>query len=283
MNYNTEITAVRQKLADLNAPPKPLEHTVYEEKEAICDRHGLFKQRCRRMALHGKGIETRSECPACLTEKLTQLEQAEAEQEKHRKRSKIKTLMDNLNLPERFANVTLDNYEPVNPDAARCLKFCNAYATHWPERLKRGGGLVMCGKPGTGKNHLALSIAKHVINEHQNSALFTTVLRIAREFKSTWSKNAECSEADVIKRYTQPDLLIIDEVGVQFGSEAEKMILFEVINTRYESMKPTIIISNLALNELAGFIGERVIDRMNDGGGCTLTFTWGSYRSRMAA
>ncbi len=61
------------------------------------------------------------------------------------------------------------------------------------------------------------------------------------------------------------------------------MILFEVINTRYESMKPTIIISNLALNELAGFIGERVIDRMNDGGGCTLTFTWGSYRSRMAA
>ncbi|PAV01844.1 ATP-binding protein [Arsenophonus sp. ENCA] len=135
----------------------------------------------------------------------------------------------------------------------------------------------------TGKNHLALSIAKHVINEHQSSALFTTVLRIAREFKSTWGKNAECSEADVIKRYAQPDLLIIDEVGVQFGSEAEKMILFEVINARYESMKPTIIISNLALNELFGFIGERVIDRMNDGGGCTLAFTWRSYRSRMAA
>uniref|UniRef100_A0A3B0MQH3 DNA replication protein DnaC n=1 Tax=Arsenophonus endosymbiont of Trialeurodes vaporariorum TaxID=235567 RepID=A0A3B0MQH3_9GAMM len=237
MKYSTEITTVRQKLANLNAPPKPLEHTVYEEREAIFGRHGLFKQRCRRLVIHGKGIETRSECPACLSEKLSQLEQAEAEQEKHRKRSKLKMLMDNLNLPERFANVTLDNYEAVNPDAARYLKFCHAYATHWPERLKQGGGLVMCGKPGTGKNHLALSIAKHVINEHQNSALFTTVLRIAREFKSTWSKNAECSEAEVIKRYTQPDLLIIDEVGVQFGSDTEKLILFEVINTRYESMK----------------------------------------------
>ncbi len=98
--------------------------------------------------------------------------------------------MDNLSLPERFADVTLNNYEPVNPDAARCLKLCNDYATHWPERLKRGGGLVMCGlvmcgKHSTGKNHLALSIARHVINEHQSSALFTTVLRIAREFKST--------------------------------------------------------------------------------------------------
>lgn len=283
MNYTAEIATVKQKLADLNAPPKPLESTVYEERDAICDRHGMFKQRCRKMSIHGKGIETRSECPNCLAEKLAELQRSEAEQEQHRKRSRIKTLMDNLNLPERFADVTLDNYEPVNPDAARCLKLCNAYASKWPERLKRGGGLVMCGKPGTGKNHLALAIAKHVINEHQNSALFTTALRIARAFKSTWSKSAECSESEVIKRYTQPDLLIIDEVGVQFGSEAEKLILFEVINTRYESMKPTILISNLALDELAGFIGERVIDRMNDGGGCTLAFTWGSYRSRMAA
>ncbi|WP_439647113.1 hypothetical protein [Arsenophonus endosymbiont of Aleurodicus floccissimus] len=76
MNYSTEIITVRQKLADLNAPPKPLEHTVYEEREAICDRHGVFKQRCRRMALHGKGIETKTECPACLSEKLSQLQQA---------------------------------------------------------------------------------------------------------------------------------------------------------------------------------------------------------------
>ncbi len=69
---------------------------------------------------------------------------------------------------------------------------------------------------------------------------------------------------------------------MQFGSEAEKLILFEIINTRYEKMKPTILISNLPLEELSAFIGERVIDRMSDGG-CTLAFTWDSYRSRGAA
>ncbi|HBV4032592.1 TPA: ATP-binding protein, partial [Klebsiella pneumoniae] len=41
---------------------------------------------------------------------------------------------------------------------------------------------------------------------------------------------------------------------------------------------PTILISNLPKDELTQFIGERVIDRMNDGGGCTISFTWDSYR-----
>ncbi len=90
MNYSEEITMVRQKLADLNAPPRPLEHTVYEERDTICDRNGVFKQRCRRMALHCKRIETRSECPACLTEKLPQLEQAEAEQENNASAARLK-------------------------------------------------------------------------------------------------------------------------------------------------------------------------------------------------
>ncbi|HFH6599619.1 TPA: ATP-binding protein, partial [Klebsiella pneumoniae] len=51
-----------------------------------------------------------------------------------------------------------------------------------------------------------------------------------------------------------------------------------IINTRYERLKPTILISNLPKDELTKFIGERVIDRMNDGGGCTISFTWDSYR-----
>ena len=142
---------------------------------------------------------------------------------------------------------------------------------------------LFLGKPGTGKNHLALAIARHAITEHQSSAVFTTALKIAREYKSTWSKGSAKTEDDVIRYFTRPDLLIIDEVGVQFGSDAEKLIMFEIINTRYERMKPTILISNQTREELAAFIGERVLDRMSDGGGCTLSFTWDSYRSKGAA
>jgi DNA replication protein DnaC len=281
MGYLQEIEELKNKLNSLSQPPKYLEHTQLDVVIAYCDKHGEFEQR-QRKALIGS-LVTKTSCPDCLKDKIHELEVRHQQEEVRAKSGRIKHLMADLLLPDRFADVSLDNYKPVNDEAARCLKLCKAYASKWPERLKQGGGLVMCGKPGTGKNHLALAIAKHVINEHLSPAMFTTALRIARMFKSTWSKNAEMTEQEVISAYTSPDLLIIDEVGVQFGSDSEKLILFEIINTRYEKMRPTILISNLPKDELSAFIGERVIDRMNDGGGCTLAFTWDSYRSRGAA
>lgn len=281
MDIRSEIELIENKLHSLSMPPEKLEHVEINLLKAVCDRHGVFEQRERFTVLGGvKRLATRTECPACLKERLADLKKQSELNESRMREADIQRMMFSLGIPARFGDCTLDNYQPVNAEAERCLKVCKAYAAKWPERLKQGGGLVMCGKPGTGKNHLALAIAKQVISEHLSPVRFTTALKIARDFKSTWSKTSSLTENDVIHEYTSPHLLIIDEVGVQFGSEAEKLIMFEIINTRYERMRPTILISNQTKEELAAFIGERVIDRMNDGGGCTLAFTWDSYRAR---
>lgn len=282
MNISEKIVELEKQLDVLSKEPAYIENTEVVFATVVCAKHGAFEQRTRNSTGPVKLPQRGSPCPDCLREEIEKAKIELQHQESRLKNQKIGVLLSDLRIPERFSNCTLDNYEITSPDAERCLKVCKAYASKWPERLKQGGGLVMCGKPGTGKNHLALAIAKQVINEHQNSALFTTALRIARLFKSTWSKSSEMTESDAISIYTDPDLLIIDEVGVQFGSDTEKLILFEIINTRYERMRPTILISNQSREELAAFIGERVIDRMNDGGGCTLAFTWDSYRSRAA-
>lgn len=280
-SYAEEINKIESSLENINKPAAEIEGTTIEYRMVTCETHGEYQQLVRSM-IALTNLQTKTSCPSCLMEKLKNLKEKQADEDVLVKKSSIKRLMSDLMLPDRFANATLENYDPQNDEAARCLYLCKAYAAKWIERLKQGGGMVMTGKPGTGKNHLALAIAKHVITEYQSSALFTTALRVARKFKSSWGKNAEITEQEVIEAYTSPDLLIIDEVGVQFGSESEKLILFEIINTRYEKMRPTILISNLPKDELSAFIGERVIDRMNDGGGCTLAFTWDSYRSRVA-
>ena len=280
MTLDEKISQLEKKLAELSSPPIAIEHTAVEIGTGICEKHGEFEQRNRYSTGPIKFASRPSECPECMRDELIRLQVEKIKSDEESRKRNVEFLLNNLDIPERFKGCTLQNYEPVNDDAKRVLRVCQAYASKWPERLQKGGGLVMCGKPGTGKNHLALAIARHAITEHQSSAIFTTALKIAREYKSTWSKNSTRTEDEVIRQFTKPDLLIIDEVGVQFGSEAEKMIMFEIINTRYERMKPTILISNQSKDELSAFIGERVIDRMNDGGGCTLAFTWDSYRSR---
>ncbi|WP_248891017.1 ATP-binding protein [Citrobacter freundii] len=283
MTLDEKIFSLEKMLSELSQPPLKIPNSTVEFDDTTCEIHGSFQQRRRVSTTHIKIPTVPSRCPGCIRDELIELQAEKIRIDEDSRKRNVERLLDSLDIPNRFLSCTLQNYEPVNDDAKRALKVCQAYASRWPERLQKGGGLVMCGKPGTGKNHLALAIARHAITEHQSSAVFTTALKIAREYKSTWSKGSTRTEDDVIRYFTKSDLLIIDEVGVQFGSDAEKLIMFEIINTRYERMKPTILISNQTKEELAAFIGERVIDRMSDGGGCTLSFTWDSYRSKGAA
>ena len=67
--------------------------------------------------------------------------------------------------------------------------------------------------------------------------------------------------------YINYDLLIIDEIGVQFSTDAERQILYDVFDRRYEAFRPTFLISNLELrsteNQLGvdRILGARIIDR----------------------
>ncbi len=88
-------------------------------------------------------------------------------------------------------------------------------------------------------------MAKHIIRNHLASVEITDVMRLTRAVKNCWRNDSEKTADEVIEHYASLDLLIIDEVGVQFGSAAEMAILQEIINARYESILPTILISNL--------------------------------------
>lgn len=79
---------------------------------------------------------------------------------------KAEELTDNAGIALRFRDCEFDNYLEVNPDAARNLAACRRYAENWPDMLENGTSLVMTGSCGTGKNHLAVSMAKHIIRNY---------------------------------------------------------------------------------------------------------------------
>ncbi|MDE9455319.1 ATP-binding protein [Xenorhabdus bovienii] len=186
-------------------------------------------------------------------------------------------LLGAVNISPRFAQASFANYQLSSEAAKHNLGICQNYAHSWEVRKQAGEGLVLCGRPGTGKTHLAVAICRVVATEKQARAFMTTASRIIRAFRRSWNHEAEQTEFETLQFYSEMDLLVIDEIGVQYGTDSERNILFEVINNRYEDLLPTILISNLPLSDLSGFLGERIIDRMSQGG-VVLAFNWDSYR-----
>ncbi|WP_339959317.1 ATP-binding protein [Photorhabdus tasmaniensis] len=106
------------------------------------------------------------------------------------------------------------------------------------------------------ENSSGCSTCREIVTQNGISAFITTASRIIRAFRRSWSNDADTNEFETLRFYSELDLLIIDEIGVQYGTVSERNILFEVINNRYEDLLPTILISNLPMNDLPVFLGD---------------------------
>lgn len=183
-------------------------------------------------------------------------------------------------IPLRFRVATLENYrtdskpEPQAVALRQCREYAEGFAQHWQVGLS----MMLLGEVGTGKTHLGCAVAQHVIRHHGAHVRYTSALAIIRDVKATFSKTAESTEHQVFSALQVPDLLVIDEIGVQHGSDFERQVLFEVINNRYERLQPTIVISNLGILGLRKCLGDRAVDRLSDAGGPAVLFNWPSAR-----
>lgn len=242
----------------------------------MCAVHGHYEAKV--INLLSKTILTT--CPQCADDQNRLDAQRQAEIAAHQRELAVQRLFGKSGIPPRFAQRNFENYRATSSSQKRALTIAKTYAEQFDERLRDGGGLVFHGKPGTGKTHLACAIANAIIPTGR-SVLFQTVYAAIRCIKDTFRKDSPSSEAQVIRGFMKPDLLILDEVGVQFGSDTEKLILFEILNGRYEQVRPTILLSNLPETELVEFVGSRNVDRLKEGGGVVLAFDWDSYRGQV--
>jgi len=185
--------------------------------------------------------------------------------------------LGSIRLGRRYVGVGFDEYLPVCDEAVRVKTICSRYAETFADRLAGGDNLLLLGNPGTGKNMLAAAICNRLAVDGF-LPLHTTAMRLVRRITETWGAGNTEKEQAVIDSFTIPDLLVVDEVGVQFGSRKEEILLFEALNGRYEEKKPTVIISNLTLQNVEVYLGASILDRFYEGKSSVLEFTWGSYR-----
>ncbi|WP_017521977.1 ATP-binding protein [Pseudomonas nitroreducens] len=247
---------------------------IVSKSPAKCDKHGEYA------AIFRKGSDVPGGCPDCSAEARAEKDREEqAEMWRKQERAMMEKRLAGVLIPARFQGRSFDTYVASNAGQKKALKVCREYAENFEANAQEGRCLLLLGKPGTGKTHLANAIAGHVVcNSRSVTAAYRTVSTILQLIKSSFDKNSEYNEMDALEALCSPSLLIIDEVGATKPTEFELATLFNVIDGRYQELLPTIIVSNLMPNELGTALGERCVDRLRENGGIALVFDWDSAR-----
>lgn len=237
-------------------------------RDAVCDVHGPYQSRNILGAVW-------SRCPKCEEERRAK-EQAEADELRMKQeRDRHEAKLGRSAIPKRFIGRTFDGFKAETESQQKALAVCRAYAEAFPEHLKAGTGLILSGKPGTGKSHLATAIMQSIISVHFTQ--YMTCMDVIRMIRETWRKDSERSESDVLRDLGRIPLVVIDEIGVQYGTEGEQTILFDVLDIRYRNQMPTILLTNQNMEGAKAFLGDRIWDRMRET--CRwVPFDWESYR-----
>ena len=239
-------------------------------REAMCDTHGPYLSRC----LAGR---VWTHCPACVEGQLQRENERQEQAQREARLMDWQRRLGRAGIPLRFQDRSFDDFEAVTGAQRTALAFAREFALDFGSPARRGRGALFVGHPGTGKTHLACAIGMHLLHEGR-LVLFTTVLRAVRMVKDAWGPAAQMTESQAVSRLTRPDLLILDEVGVQTGSEFERHLLSDVLNERYEHRRATLLLSNLPLADVGAYLGERVLDRLREDGAESVVFDWESHR-----
>jgi DNA replication protein DnaC len=149
-----------------------------------------------------------------------------------------------------------DNDDQSRPKLSAAMK---RYADNFPEYRRTGKGLLLHGTVGTGKTFCAACIANRII-DNGFSALMTNFPRLINTLQGMYDGKQEY--IDSLNKYS---LLILDDLGVERGTEYMQEMVFNIIDARYRSGLPFIVTTNLTpaqLMEPQDVAYKRIYDRI---------------------
>jgi DNA replication protein DnaC len=135
-----------------------------------------------------------------------------------------------------------------------------------PDFVTEGNSVILFGKTGRGKTHLAISLAYRAMQSGFD-ALFVNCAELIDDL-SCASREGRMREA--LARYVRPHVLVVDEVGyLTYGDDAAN-VLFHVVNERHIKKRSMVFTTNknpkrwgpvLHDDDLAEAIVDRILDR----------------------
>ena len=189
----------------------------------------------------------------CICECMSNNLKAEAEQDRKRliENNRKECFRGSRHIHSRFE--TSEESEEMNVG--------RNYVKNFREFLYEGTGILLYGKIGTGKSHLAACIANALIDDGYLCKM-TNISTMVNELQASFEGRADY--IDSLRRYS---LLIIDDLGIERNTEYMTEQLYNIIDARYTSGLPMIVTTNLSVEEMtkpANIESARIYDRILD-------------------
>lgn len=203
----------------------------------VCGRCGQPKQKRLEVPFRGKPLIVGV---ACECERKAEAEREERERRAAAAEKAKKARRECYRDCESYQSYTFEADDRLNPKRSDvCLRYAETFDKSDPY------GLLLWGDVGTGKSYMAAAIANRVIDRGY-TALLTDIGSIVSLMESSFDDRRK--NLDRILRY---DLLVIDDLGAQRGTEYMMEHVYAVIDGRYRSGRPMVITTNFDAKEIA--------------------------------
>lgn len=255
---------ITEKLADI--------FTVLK-RPIQCDKHGEQSENGYGNGKHWSG------CLVCDKERATQKQKDEMDKE-------YADHFKGIGIPVMYEGKTFKDWTVSGAGQAKVINRLMDYADEL-SKPKTAKNLVLYGVTGSGKTLLAAILLNQIVRaefSRQPSWQFKFVTSggFIAEIKDTWNSWSNETESQVINRYGNCAILVLDELGVKDGAKGDQDFLTKLLDMRYGRNVPTIITTNLAGREaVEAMLGDRAYDRINQKS-IWASCVWGSYRKHTA-
>ncbi|MEZ7821028.1 MAG: ATP-binding protein [Patescibacteria group bacterium] len=229
-----------------------VEFTFSEDKAFEKDGH-VYCRKCKEKidsdplnCLGNKKILFRRQCKCDREEESLRKEKEQAD---HIRRLREECFITSRNL----INCTFDRV--IAPDRQEVIIAKN-FVKNLKELSKDNNGLIFHGNVGTGKTYLAACIANKIIEDYQIRVKMRNIPQIINDIEKG---GFDIDKNDYYRKLSSVSLLILDDFGIERNTEYVNEMVYQIINTRYESKKPTIISTNIPLGVIMN--GSNDIDK----------------------